>query len=237
MCRLILLVTDDHRAASALGRALVGALPPQAEAHACFVADSRDLLARRIQAASLSSPSWRSAWSGAVHAMLRVGWLLAMMPLWAAALTGCAAHHDHLGVGIAAMVQNGVMYASGGNDEADARAMLAIADRFNVRLTIVDAASGDPLPGTAVFLVGKSGGATLHVTDAGPMFYLQLPAGDYRLAIGYQDWLQLTDIVVDGQPLDMTFRLPADAPTENWLFCRAEPTDHAARAISRHRFA
>ncbi|WP_258874672.1 carboxypeptidase-like regulatory domain-containing protein [Cupriavidus taiwanensis] len=238
MCRPILHVTDgSHRAASAIGQALAGARHTQAEAHARFVADSLDLDATRLPAVSLSPPSWRSGWSDAVHAMLRIGCLLAMMPLWTAALTGCAVHHDHVGVGIAAMVPNEVMYASGGNDEADTKAMLAIAGRFNVRLTIVDAVRGDPLPGTAIFLAGKSGGATLHVTEAGPMFYLQLPAGDYRLAIGYQDWLQLMDIVVDREPLDMTFRMPADEPTENWLFCSREPTHHVATSSTRPRFA
>lgn len=151
--------------------------------------------------------------------------------LLAAALTGCAFHDNRWDAGMPTMARHEVVYASGGNDEADVKAMLAIADRFNVRLTIVDAARGEPLHGTAVFLVGRSGGSALHVTEAGPMFYLQLPAGDYRLAIGYQDWLQLTDIVVDGQPLDLTFRLPADTPAENWLFCRLANGNHAAAAV------
>lgn len=240
MCRPTFLPATDgsHCAASAPGQGLARARATQAEAYACVVADSRDLVANSIQGALASLPSWVSGWSSAAQAMLRIGGLLAaMMPLWASGLTGCAIHHDPGGVGNAAMVPNGVMYASGGNDEADTKAMLAIADRFNVRLTIVDAVRGDPLPGTAVFLAGKSGGATLHVTEAGPIFYLQLPAGDYRLAIGYQDWLQLTDIVVDGQPLDMTFRMPAEVPTENWLFCRGDPAHHMVGSSTLHRFA
>lgn len=237
MCRPTILPATDgsHCAASAPGQGLARARATQEEAYACFVAD-RDLVANSIQAALASLPSWVSGWSSAAQAMLRIGGLLAaMMPLWASALTGCAIHHDPGGVGNA--VPNGVMYASGGNGEADTKAMLAIADRFNVRLTIVDAIRGDPLAGTAVFLAGKRGGVTLHVTEAGPMFYLQLPAGDYRLAIGYQDWLQLTDIVVDGQPLDMTFRMPAEVPMENWLFCRSEPAHHVVGSSTRHRFA
>jgi hypothetical protein len=51
------------------------------------------------------------------------------------------------------------------------------------------------------------------------MLYLQLPTGVYRLAVGYQGWVQPRDIAVDGQALDMTFRLPVMTLEDDWLLC------------------
>lgn len=137
----------------------------------------------------------------------------------AIAAAGCASRYGQVEANLQSMAQYGVSYVSGGASEAGMDAMLAIADRFNVRLTMVDAAHGDPVPDAAIVVASQDGRSILQATANGPMFYLRLPTGAYRLAIGYQGWVQTRDIAVDGQALDMTFRLPAKMLEDDWLLC------------------
>ncbi|MBP0630761.1 MULTISPECIES: carboxypeptidase-like regulatory domain-containing protein [unclassified Cupriavidus] len=138
-----------------------------------------------------------------------------------AATIGCATRAAPADVQI--MEQHGVSYVSGGEEEAGMRRMLAIAARFNVRLTMVDAGRGNPLSGATVVVASQGGHAVLHTTASGPLFYMQLKPGAYRLAVGYQGRDQMRDIVVAGEPLDMTFRLPVNTLEDDWLLCGASP--------------
>jgi len=149
----------------------------------------------------------------------------------AVAAAGCAFRYGQAGSYLQPMAQYGVSYVSGGDSEAGMDAMLAIADRFNVRLTMVDAARGDPLPDAAILVASQDGRSILHASATGPMFYLRLPTGVYRLAIGYQGWVRTRDIAVDGQALDMTFRLPVRTLEDDWLLCSSPRGNVAVTAV------
>ncbi|WP_454743690.1 carboxypeptidase-like regulatory domain-containing protein [Cupriavidus necator] len=139
----------------------------------------------------------------------------------AVAAAGCAtrAMPAGAGAGLEIMEQHGVSYVSGGNDEAGMQSMQAITARFNVRLTMVDAGRGKPLGGATVVVASQEGRPVLHATASGPLFYMRLKPGAYRLAVGYQGRDQMRDIVVAGEPLDMTFRLPVNTLEDDWLLC------------------
>ncbi|RDK06386.1 carboxypeptidase-like regulatory domain-containing protein [Cupriavidus lacunae] len=117
------------------------------------------------------------------------------------------------------MEQHGITYVSGGDDDAGRQAMQTVAARFNVRLLMVDAGRGRPLGGATVVVARSDGRAVLNTTASGPLFYMQLKPGFYRLAVGYQGRDQMRDIVVNGQPLDITFPLPVNTLEDDWLFC------------------
>lgn len=95
----------------------------------------------------------------------------------AVAATGCASRYGQVEPNLQSMAHYGVSYVSGGDSEAGMDAMLAIANRFNVRLTMVAASGGDPLPDAAILVASQDGRSILHATATGPMLYLQLPTG------------------------------------------------------------
>jgi hypothetical protein len=117
------------------------------------------------------------------------------------------------------MAHYGVSYVSGGDSEAGMDAMLAIANRFNVRLTMVAASGRGPATGCC-HPRGQPGWALDIACDRNRADALS-PAshGVYRLAVGYQGWVQTRDIAVDDQALDMTFRLPVTTLGDDWLLC------------------
>lgn len=137
----------------------------------------------------------------------------------AIAMAGCATRAAPTGAGVQIMEQHGVAYVSGGGDEAGMQSMLAIAARFNVRLTMVDARRGKPLGGATVVVASQEGRPVLHMTASGPLFYMRLNPGTYRLAVGYQGRDQMRDIVVAREPLELTFRLPVNTLEDDWLLC------------------
>ncbi|MCG5262766.1 carboxypeptidase regulatory-like domain-containing protein [Cupriavidus gilardii] len=128
-------------------------------------------------------------------------------------------------------VPAGVLYLSGGNSEDSMKAMLTMADSYNVRLTMVDVARGEPLEHTSVLVTGADGHPLLMVVATGPMFYLRLPAGAYWLAIGYDGWVKARDIVVDTEALDLTFRLPVDPSSGKAPFSETSPLDRSGRHV------
>ncbi|MCY1210965.1 hypothetical protein D9M68_397940 [compost metagenome] len=141
----------------------------------------------------------------------------------AVAAAGCATRAAPAGAGVQIMEQHGVSCVSGGDDEAGMQSMLAIAARFNVRLTMVDAGRGKPLGGATVVVASQEGRPVLHTTASGPLFYMRLRPGAYRLAVGYQGRDQMRDIVVAGEPLEVTFRLPVNTLEDDWLLCGMTP--------------
>lgn len=141
----------------------------------------------------------------------------------AVAAAGCATRATPVSAGVQIMEQHGVSYVSGGDDEVCMQSMLTVAARFNVRLTMVDAGRGKPLGGATVVVASQAGRPVLHTTASGPLFYMRLKPGAYRLAVGYQGRDQMRDIVVAGEPLDMTFRLPVNTLEDDWLLCGTTP--------------
>ncbi|BDB29351.1 hypothetical protein Tamer19_31590 [Cupriavidus sp. TA19] len=141
----------------------------------------------------------------------------------AVAAVGCAARATPAGADVQIMEQHGVSYVSGGDDDAGFQSMLAIAARFNVRLTMVDAGRGNPLDGATVVVASQEGRAVLQTTASGPLFYMRLKPGTYRVAVSYQGRNQMRDIVVAGEPLDMTFRLQVNTLEDDWLLCGTTP--------------
>ncbi|PVY80451.1 hypothetical protein C7414_103225 [Cupriavidus alkaliphilus] len=134
-------------------------------------------------------------------------------------MAGCATRAAPTDAGVQIMEQHGVTYVSGGSDEAGMQSMVAIAARFNVRLTMVDARRGKPLGGATVVVASQEGRSVLHMTANGPLFYMRLRPGAYRLAVGYQGRDQIREIVVARESIELTFRLPVNTLEDDWLLC------------------
>ncbi|WP_149136291.1 peptidase associated/transthyretin-like domain-containing protein [Cupriavidus campinensis] len=137
----------------------------------------------------------------------------------AVAATACASRATPAGDEGKIMEQQGVSYVSGGDDAASMQGMLAIAAQFNVRLTMVDAERGKPLGGAMVDVASQEGRTVLHATASGPLFYMRLKPGAYRLSVGYQGRDQMRNIVVADEPLDITYRLSVNTLEDDWLLC------------------
>lgn len=146
--------------------------------------------------------------------------LIALSSL-AVAVAGCATHTvpSEADATVQIMEQYGTSYVSGGNDEAGRQSMAGIAAHFNVRLSMVNARNGKPLGGATVVVASPDGRSVLNTTARGPLFYMRLKPGAYRLAVGYQGRDQMRDIVVTERPLDYTFRLQVNTLEDDWLLC------------------
>lgn len=135
---------------------------------------------------------------------------------------GCAMPTELAEDRVQIMEQRGIPYACARDDEAGRQAMRDVAARFNVRLSMIDAASAKPLSGATVVVASAEGKPVLRVVAGGPLLYMRLKQGAYRLTVGYQGRDQVRDIVVADQSQDMTFRFQVNTLEEDWLLCSSQ---------------
>lgn len=94
--------------------------------------------------------------------------------------------------------QGDVTYVSGGIGVDERAWMSAHAKAYNARLTFAQVPGGAFLSDVQVSLTPVGGGRTTTITTNGPMLYMQLPAGRYRLTA-----------MADGSTAKRTLSVPA----------------------------
>ncbi|MBB6593105.1 hypothetical protein LBW59_04195 [Ralstonia solanacearum] len=128
-----------------------------------------------------------------------------------------------------------IAYVSGGIGRDEVARMQAMAGRFNVRLRLVAARGGDALSDVAVSVVDARGRLRLRLVTAGPLLYLRLPPGVYRIHAEYRGAMRTVAITARRRSADVVIRLPVDANAGEWLLCKQGCPQSEHRAVPAAR--
>ncbi|MBP0637436.1 hypothetical protein [Cupriavidus sp. AcVe19-6a] len=109
---------------------------------------------------------------------------------------------------------NGIDYVSGGIGVDQVAAMQSMAGRFNVHMHFVNEADGSSLSDVTVTLFDAHREIVLLVLSEGPLLYLRLPPGDYRVLVRSGGAIESRSLRVrqDGRGPSLLLRLPGDGP-------------------------
>jgi len=87
---------------------------------------------------------------------------------------------DNAGVQVQPQQQNGVTYLSGGIGEDEAHA-IELARGYNLHMMFSIGPENKFIPDVDVTVQNTSGQSVLTLEDAGPLVYVQLPPGKYKV--------------------------------------------------------
>ncbi|WP_296225681.1 hypothetical protein [Ralstonia sp. UBA689] len=107
---------------------------------------------------------------------------------------GCLDEPAGAGV-VTPKIQGGVTYVSGGVGQDEVEAMHRIARDYSVRLTFVGK-GGEYLSDIDTHIRTARGAAVLAVVSEGPLLYVRLPSGSYRVSASYNGEEKQTTITV-----------------------------------------
>jgi hypothetical protein len=116
--------------------------------------------------------------------------------------------------------QNEIAYVSGGVGSDARDTMRAMARRFNVRLNVVSAKTGEALSDVDVSVADDRGTLRLRVRTEGPLLYMRLPRGHYRITAAYRGVMQTLSVRAGAQPVDAVVRLRIEPQADRWLLCK-----------------
>ncbi|KQN40218.1 hypothetical protein ASE98_14955 [Pseudomonas sp. Leaf48] len=103
---------------------------------------------------------------------------LFMFPAMSPAATPAAI--DSSGVQVQRQEQNGIAYLSGGVGEDESKAIQQ-ATGYNLHMTFAVGADNKYIPDVDIVIQKAQGQTVLTLSDAGPLVYVQLPAGKYSV--------------------------------------------------------
>jgi len=116
--------------------------------------------------------------------------------------------------------QNEIAYVSGGVGRDERDTMHAMAGRFNVRLNVVSAKTGEALSDVEVSVADDRGKLRLRVRAEGPLLYMRLPRGRYQVTATYRGAMQTLTVHAGTQPVDAVVRLRIEPGADEWLLCK-----------------
>lgn len=120
------------------------------------------------------------------------------MPWNLAAATDLNTPIDPQGVQLQPQEQNGIRYLQGGigQDEADA---LRRTPGYDLHITLSTGAEGKFQSGAAVDIQSAQGQSVLTLQDVGPLIFVQLPPGHYRVVGNAEGQTVQQQVTVDGK--------------------------------------
>ena len=120
------------------------------------------------------------------------------MPWSLAAATGLNTPIDPQGVQLQPQQQNGIRYLQGGigQDEADA---LRRTPGYDLHITLSTGAEGKFQSGATVDIQSVQGQSVLMLQDVGPLIFVQLPTGQYRVVGNAEGQTVQQQVLVDGK--------------------------------------
>lgn len=133
------------------------------------------------------------------HYGLCAALLLALAMPWSlAAATDLNTSIDPQGVQLQPQEQNGIRYLQGGigQDEADA---LRRTPGYDLHITLSTGAEGKFQSGAAVDIQSAQGQSVLTLQDVGPLIFVQLPPGHYRVVGNAEGQTVQQQVTVDGK--------------------------------------
>ncbi|NWK44518.1 hypothetical protein [Ralstonia pickettii] len=128
--------------------------------------------------------------------------------------------------------QTDIAYVSGGVGSDERDTMQKMARRFNVRLNVVSARSGEALSDVEVSVADDRGKLRLRVRTEGPLLYMRLPRGRYQVTAAYRGAMQTLTIRAGAQPVDAVVRLRTEPGADEWLLCKRGCPRAATRPVT-----
>ncbi|MEW1781268.1 hypothetical protein AB0305_03610 [Arthrobacter sp. NPDC080086] len=116
--------------------------------------------------------------------------------------------------------QNEIAYVSGGVGRDERDTMHAMAGRFNVRLNVVAARTGEALSDVDISVADDRGKLRLRVRTEGPLLYMRLPHGRYQMTATYRGAMQTVSVRAGKLPVDAVVRLRVEPGPDEWLLCK-----------------
>lgn len=99
----------------------------------------------------------------------------------------------------------GTVYLNGGVGKLQAQRMRQDASNWPLRLSFSDRSNNEFVAGVRLMVFDHRGHAVLRLTDAGPMTFVQLPSGDYRITASYRGQQLSRSVHVGPKGLDANF--------------------------------
>jgi len=104
-------------------------------------------------------------------------------------------------------------FVSGGVGMEERGQMLATRADYNLHLTFANRGSGEFRSDVQVAITDTKGNVSLHARDAGPLMYVKLDPGRYRVEVSAEGQSQRKDVVVQaGRSKDLYFYWRDDEP-------------------------
>ena len=76
-----------------------------------------------------------------------------------------------------------IRYVSGGIGDSERTELDALSDQFNLHMVFATQGSGEYLSAVKVTILDARNGQVLSAESKGPWFFVQLPSGDYCVAV------------------------------------------------------
>lgn len=99
----------------------------------------------------------------------------------------------------------GAVYLNGGIGKIEQKQMRKDAHNWPLRMTFTDKSNDEFVAGVGVQVFDKEGKAVLRLTDGGPMTYVQLPQGEYRITALYKGETRKRTVHVGPKGADVSF--------------------------------
>lgn len=93
----------------------------------------------------------------------------------------------------------GASYVNGGVSNSEQQHMKGIASEWPLRITNALASGGDYVADAHLVVKGKDGKTVLDLDRAGPMTFVKLPAGEYRITAEHQGQSQSREVSLSGK--------------------------------------
>lgn len=101
---------------------------------------------------------------------------------------------------------DGTSYISGGVGEMERAALRKQAKDFPLHMTFATGRGSQLLPGVEVSIVDKRGKPMLELEKAGPMLYVKMPNGSYKVTARHGDVTQTRQVTLaPGKPKSLNF--------------------------------
>ena len=90
-------------------------------------------------------------------------------------------------------------YVNGGIGKDEEAAMSRIAKEFPLRMTFSDRKDGEFLADVPVVIADARGNPVFELSKAGPMLYVMLPNGKYKVSARFKGLTESQEITLDGK--------------------------------------
>jgi hypothetical protein len=110
--------------------------------------------------------------------------------------------------------QNGVTYLNGGVGQDEQNALKAFKADYNLQLTFATKQSGAYRSDVQLDIADAKGASILSVANTGPMFFVKLPAGTYRISAAAEGKTFKRTVKVGTAPREMTLHWENDSPDD-----------------------
>jgi len=110
--------------------------------------------------------------------------------------------------------QNGVSYISGGVGKDEQNAMRALSPDYNLRLTFATRQTGAYRSDVQLDIADAKGNSVLSVANTGPMAFVKLPAGTYRISASAEGKTFKRSVRIGNAPKEMILHWENDSPDD-----------------------